>query len=320
MNFIRDFLSRPKIKKFSGAYLSPPIATQTANSGKVLQTKTEERDLTAFFCSIHSFVTLTEQIPIAQLPELLNVYFTTAVETIHAEGGTLDKYIGDVVVAMFGAPANLSDHALHACVAALKIQNQIADLRKKLQYEAGKWPEIVHGLRIRIGLHSGRAIVGNIGTPTRYQYTMLGDDVNLAARCESGAKQWGVWTLCTGTTKQACERAQPRRILFRSLGPILAKDHADLLELFEPVSLLEDTTDELRECVRLFEEGLARYLTQDWEGAEAFFRSSAELEPNQPGKTLGVTSNPSLVFISNCGYLRAHPPSADWSGIFFKND
>jgi adenylate cyclase len=171
-------------------------------------------------------------------------------------GGTVDKIVGDSVVAMFGAPLPLPDHALHACVAALETQRAIAEFRERLKQDEGRWPEIAHRLRVRIGINSGSVMVGNVGSKTRFNFTMMGDEVNLAARLESGAKSWGVWTLCAGATKRACEKAEPGRVLFRRLGQIIVKGRADRVEIFEPVALAARATDAAREGVDLFERGL----------------------------------------------------------------
>jgi adenylate cyclase len=316
MRFIRDYFARREIKRMFGSYVSPAAIDQMLKSGRMPRMGGEEREITAFFCSIDAYVAIAEQLPLAQLPELMNRYFTACTDAIQAEGGTLDKYIGDAVVALFGAPADFPDHPLRACVAALKTQSAIAALREKLRRDERHWPEVAQRLRVRIGLNSGTAVVGNMGSATRFNYTMMGDAVNLAARMESGAKSWGVWTMCTDTTKHACDRAQPSRILFRSLGPIVLKGRANAVELFEPVALGDETTDELRECVSVFECGLARYLAQDWDRAEALFRRSAKLEKDQPDKTTGVRANPSLVFIELCSHLRADPPGSGWKGVF----
>lgn len=316
MGFIRNYFARRKIKGLFGTYITPTLVEQMAIADKTTQVGAQEREITAFFCSIDSYVSLAEQLPLAQLPGLMDGYFTACTTAICAEGGTLDKFIGDMVVAMFGAPVHLPDHALRACVSALKTQNEISSLREKFRREEGTWPEIAHGLRVRIGLNTGAAIIGNMGTATRFNYTMMGDEVNLAARMESGAKSWGVWTLCTGKTKQACDQTQKGRVVFRSLGPIIAIGRTQPVELFELVALSEDVTDDLRECVSLFGSGLARYLAQDWDGAKALFHRSAELEDNQPGKSPGVRTNPSLVFLGLCDYLRANPPGSAWRGVY----
>ena len=311
MHPIRDFLARRRIKGMFGKYVSPALVDQLVKSGATPKLGGENREITAFFGSIHSFVTLAEQVPLAQLPELMNAYCEVCDTEIEAEHGTLDKYIGDVVVAAFGTPQTFPDHALRACVAALKIQHQITLLRERLQAEQGKWPEMVRGLRVRIGINSGPAIVGWTGTATRFNFMMMGDNVNLAARLETGAKEWGVWTLCTGATKSACEQAHKDRIVFRSLGQILVKGRRDPVELFEPVAFSEEATADLRECLRLFDEGLARFRNRDWDRAVECFRESGRLERHQPGTSPGVVSNPSIVFSQMAAACRLNPPPPD---------
>ncbi len=299
-----------------GNDVATTLVEQRTESEKTLQGGPNEQELTAFFASIDSYVALAEKVPLGLLPELMQSYLTACTDLLQREGGTLDKYVGDTVVAMFGAPSHLPDHALRSCVAALKIQTEIADLREKFRREEHKWPSITQGLRVRIGLNTGMALVGNMGSRNRFNYSMMGDEVNLAARMESGAKSWGVWTLCSNSTRDACEQAQQGRVLFRPLGPIIVKGRPHPLNLFEPIALREAVTNQVKECVSLFEAGLARYLAQDWDGAEALFRRSAMLEPHQPGKSPGVVQNPSLVFLSLCANLRASPPPPEWSGVY----
>ena len=112
----------------------------------------------------------------------MNEYLTACTDLVQEQGGTLDKYIGDAVVAMFGAPVALPDHALRACVATQLVQRRLGELRAKWRSEGDKWPEIVWGMQSRIGLNSGVATIGNMGSRTRFNYTMMGDNVNLAAR------------------------------------------------------------------------------------------------------------------------------------------
>ena len=135
----------------------------------------------------------------------MNEYLTACTDLVHEEGGTLDKYIGDAVVAIYGAPVALPDHALRACVTALRTQDMLAKLREKWTAEGERWPLGVRNMRSRVGLNSGSAIIGNMGSRTRFAYTMTGDNVNLAARMESGAKQWGVYTCLLYTSDAADE-------------------------------------------------------------------------------------------------------------------
>jgi adenylate cyclase len=306
MRLIREWLARRQISGMFGTYLSPEKVAAFANANPTPASGAVERELTPFFCSIDGYVSLAEKLPLAELPGLMSRYFTACTDAIQTEGGTLDKYVGDAVVAMFGAPMHLPNHALRACVAALKIQTAIAELRKDYRRANATWPESVRNLRVRIGLNSGHAIVGNMGTDTRLNYTMMGDVVNLAARMESLAKSFGVWTLCTGATKHACEQAAPGPIVFRPLGSLIVKGRANADELFEAFAFHKDMTDAQHECLNVFSRGLVRYQAGDWSGAMELFAQSARLEPDQPDGAQGITQNPSLVFL-NMADIRKNP-------------
>jgi adenylate cyclase len=175
-------------------------------------------------------------------------------------------------------------------------------------------------MRSRIGLNTGRCIVGNMGSRTRFNYTMMGDDVNLAARMESGAKSWGVYTMCTEATKSACLVHGGDRIIFRPLGRIVVKGRAKVTEIHEVVGLKENTPDKTRECIGLFEQGLARFYACDWDGAMTLFARSALLEPNQPGSDSSISSNPSLVYLKIVEQYRRIPPAPDWDGVYVMSE
>jgi adenylate cyclase len=246
----------------------------------------------------------------------MNEYLTACTDIVQAEGGTLDKYIGDAVVAIYGAPLALPDHPLRACVAALRVHRRVTDLREKWKHEGERWPEIVHNLQTRIGLNTGPAVVGNMGSHTRFNYTMMGDNVNIAARMESGAKSWGVYSMCTEATRLECEKLEAGRVVFRSLGRIKVKGRSRPVPIHELVALSEDSTESIRECIGIFEKGLERYYARDWDGAIGLFRRSEALEANGPGRAAGTTSNPSLVYIAIAEGYREEPPPPDWDGIF----
>jgi adenylate cyclase len=296
LNVIRAYLVRRRIQSMFGTCLSPDAVSRLVKSGKTPVVGPAEVELTPFFASVHDFVGFAEQVRPEQLLDWTNAYFETCTDGILGEGGTIDKYVGDALIAMFGAPVPQENHAAAACVAALRCHARVAELRERWTREGNQRPTILRQFRIRVGLHTGPALVGNMGTSQRFNYTMMGDNVNLAARMESAAKSWGVWTLCTEATKRACEQHAPGQVLFRSLGRTAVKGRVDPLGIFEVVSLRSETPDQLVECVELFETGLARYRESDWHGAFAWFEKSAALEPHQPGSVPNVTSNPSLVF------------------------
>jgi adenylate cyclase len=267
------------------------------------------------FTDIRDFTPLSESMTPAENFEFINSYLSQMEPVITQHRGIIDKYIGDAVVAMFGAPIPMADHAFRACVATQLVHLKLAERRVKWQAEGDKWPEIVWKMQTRVGLNSGVCTIGNMGSPTRFNYTMMGDNVNLAARMESGAKAWGAYTMCSEATKLACEKHGGDRVVFRALGRIVVKGRTIPVPIYEIVGLKENVTEQTRECIRIFEQGLARHYQRDWDGAEALFRQSRELEPNVPGKTPGVASNPSLVYLQYIEELRTEPPPENWDGV-----
>ena len=313
---VEENKAKQELKGMFGTYVSPELVDRLVKAGKPPELGGMEEEITAYFSDIQSFSTFSEQLPPRQLVELMNEYLTVCTDIVQEEGGTLDKYIGDAVVAMFGAPITLPDHAYRACVATQRVQQRLAELRVKWRAEGARWPKIVWDMQSRIGLNTGVSVVGNMGSRSRFNYTMMGDNVNLAARMESGAKSWGVYTMCTEVTRLACEQHGVDRVVFRPLARIVVKGRTIPVPIHEIVGLKEQVTDSTRECVALFSDGLARYYERDWAGAIGQFRRSAALEPNQPGKTPGVTSNPSLVFLDIAGHYAAEPPPKDWNGVY----
>jgi adenylate cyclase len=306
-----------RIKGMFGTYLAPALVDKMVDSGEDPQLGGVEENITAYFSDIQAFSSFSEKLTPPRLVALMNEYLTACTDIVQAEGGTLDKYIGDAVVAIYGAPLALPDHAYRACVSALRVHTRIAELREKWRHETEKdWPEIVLNLQTRIGLNSGPAVVGNMGSTSRFSYTMMGDNVNLAARMESGAKSWGVYSMCSEATKVACEKHGGDRVVFRPLGKIVVKGRTQAVPIYEIAALKEILTTEAAACYRIFSEGLDRFYARDWDGALESFRASAGLEPNQPGKTPGVQSNPSLVYQEIVRHFKQEPPPAGWNGVY----
>jgi adenylate cyclase len=254
--------------------------------------------------------------PASQLVELMNEYLTACTDIVQEEKGTLDKYIGDAVVAIFGAPLPVPDHAYRACLATQRVQARIEELRQKWRSEGPKWPAVVHVLRARLGLNTGSAIIGNMGSRTRFSYTMMGDNVNLAARMESGAKSLGVYTMVTEATKLECEKHGGDHVVFRYLDRIVVKGRSQPVPVFEIVGLKETVQPQTLECLGLYAQGIERYLAQDWDGALALFARSAALEPNQPSKAQAIETNPSLIMTVRCQHMKQHPPGPKWDGVY----
>lgn len=305
-----------RIKDMFGTYVAPELVNRMIVSGEEPKLGGVEADITAYFSDIRDFSTFSEKLTPPRLVELMNEYLTACTDLVQAEGGTLDKYVGDAVVAIYGAPLPLPDHAHRACCAALNVHKRVAELRAKWTGEGDKWPSIVRLLQTRIGLNSGPAVVGNMGSATRFNYTMMGDTVNLGARMETGAKTYGVFTMVTETTRQACETQGGDHVVFRYLDRIQVKGRHQPVPIHEAVGFKEDVSDATLECIALFEQASKLYHEQRWAEALALFRRSADREPNYPGLTPGVVTNPSLVFVERCIYMLGHPPGAAWDGVF----
>jgi adenylate cyclase len=196
------------------------------------------------------------------------------------------------------------------------MQMRQAELREKWKAQGTRWPPLVHAMRTRIGLNSGRVVVGNMGSHHRFNYTMMGDAVNLAARCESGAKTFGAYAVATGSTVSSA-REKGCECVFRLLDCIVVKGRREPAEIYEIVALSPAhlPTDAAR-CLELFETGRGHYLRQEWEAAIRCFEEAAPLEPLQPGRDVGVESNPSLIMAGRCREMRDHPPGRDWDGVY----
>ena len=312
-----------RIKSMFGSYLAPELVNRMVESDLDPQLGGHEEVITAYFSDIQSFSTFAEIMSPAQLVELMNEYLTVCTDIIQEEGGTLDKYIGDAVVAIFGAPLPLPDHAYRACLASQRVQWAMQSLSEKWRGEGEKWPALVQGMRSRLGLNTGPAVIGNMGSRTRFSYTMMGDNVNLAARMESGAKALGVYTMVTDATKLACEKYGGERIVFRFLDKIIVKGRGQPVAVFEIVGLRENVPPATLQCLALYAQALALYFRQDWDGAVQIFEQSLALEPNQVSPERGIENNPSSIFIERCRrlkFMRQHSTDPQWDGVFELKD
>jgi class 3 adenylate cyclase/CHASE2 domain-containing sensor protein len=312
---IIEFKAKARIKDIFGSYVSPELVEEMVESGKEPSLGGEEQQITAYFSDVQSFSTFSELLSPTSLVDLMNEYLTAMTNILHEERGTLDKYIGDAIVAMYGAPIPMSDHAYQGVKTAVRMQIEQAELRKKWKAEGDKWPEIVSNMQTRIGLNSGTATVGNMGALNRFNYTMMGDMVNLAARSESGAKAYGAYTMITEDTKRAAEE-QGSGIAYRYLDKIVVKGRTRPVEIYEVVGFNDLIGQEALDCLELFQQGIDNYLKQEWDKAEALFERAKKLEPNKPGITPGVKDNPSMILIDRVRAMRDNPPREDWDGVY----
>lgn len=294
-----------RIKGMFASYVSPSLVNQMIESGEEPQLGGEETYMTAFFSDIVSFSTFSEQLEANELVKLINEYLNAMTNIITDRGGTLDKYIGDAIVAFFGSPVFMEDHAYKACVSSQLMQKELVELRKKWKQDG--WPPIVVNMEHRIGLNTGLMVTGNMGSTRRFNYTMMGDNVNLAARCESGAKQYNVYTMITESTKEEAEKFGDECV-YRLLDNIVVKGRTKPVKVYEIADLKSDATQQLYDCIGLYEEGIEHYFNQEWDKAITKFSKSKELEQHD--------ANPSEIFIDRCKMMKSDPPAPDWNGVF----
>ncbi|MAO65819.1 MAG: hypothetical protein CL666_12560 [Balneola sp.] len=294
-----------RIKGMFASYVSPDLVNQMIESGEEPQLGGEDIHMTAFFSDIVSFSTFSEQLEAKELVQLINEYLSAMTDILTDRGGTLDKYIGDAIVSFFGSPVYMEDHAYQACVASQLMHQQLDELRKK--WEKDGWPEIVTNMQQRIGMNSGNMVTGNMGSTRRFNYTIMGDNVNLAARCESGAKQYGVFTMVTESTKQEAEEFGDDCV-FRMLDNIVVKGRTTPVKVYEIAGLRDSVSEQTLECIQLYEQGLQLYVAQDWDTALKKFRAAEQLERYE--------KNPSGIFIERTKVMRSDPPEENWNGVF----
>ncbi|MDP4611576.1 MAG: adenylate/guanylate cyclase domain-containing protein [Opitutales bacterium] len=298
-----------RIKTLFGAYVSPELVDQMVEAQRDPELGGAEAEITALFSDVEGFSTLSEELPPDQLVALMNEYLGAMTDALQVEGGTLDKYIGDAIVTMFGMPLPLVDHAARACIAAQRMQERHAALREQWT-ASGKWPEAILKMRTRIGLNTGHAVIGNMGSSFRFNYTMMGDSVNLAARCESGAKTYGIYTMVTDVTLQAALAVCPD-LEYRKLDRIIVKGRSKPVEVFE---LWDGSMDlaEAAKCKEHYEAGLQHYFKGDWSAALACLELS---EPMEPSRSYGPTT-PSAVIAQRCrSFLQSGVPEG-WDGAY----
>ena len=303
--YVNEQREKRRIKGMFSSYVSPTLVDQMIDSGEEPKLGGDETYMTAFFSDIVSFSTFSEKLEPKQLVTLINEYLTAMTDIINDQNGTLDKFIGDAIVAFYGAPLMVEDHALRACISSQLMEKKLAELREKWSRE--DWPDVVTNMHHRMGMNTGVMVTGNMGSERRFNYTMMGDNVNLAARCESGAKQYNVFTMVTETTKQEAEKFGDD-CLFRLLDNIVVKGRSKPVKVYEIAALRGEAPQEMFECIGLYEQGMEKYFNQDWDGAIKLFEQSVGLEAH--------LQNPSELFIRRCQLMKKDPPAKDWDGVF----
>lgn len=300
---------RRRIKSLFGAYVSPSLVNDMIESERDPELGGTQVAITALFSDVVGFSALSEKLSPSELVALMNEYLGEMTETFQEEQGTLDKYVGDAIVTMFGMPYPVEDHAARACRSAMLMQQRHGELRARWA-EEGKWPSEISNMRTRIGINTGEAVIGNMGSEMRFNYTMMGDSVNLAARCESGAKTYGVYTMVTSDTLHSA-LSFGEDLSYRKLDRVIVKGRSQPVEIYE---LWDSTVDQslLEPCRNAYEVALEAYFAGNWEAALAGFEASLEYEPARAY----APTTPSEVLANRCrDFIKDGSPEG-WDGAY----
>ncbi|MBP1711139.1 MAG: adenylate/guanylate cyclase with Chase sensor [Deltaproteobacteria bacterium] len=280
------------IKNAFKQYLSPDVIEQIIEHPDRLKLGGERKMLSIFFSDIEGFTGISEGLDPEALTHLLNVYLTAMTDIIHEEGGTVDKYEGDAIIAFWNAPLTQPDHATRCVRAALRCQAKLDEMRPSFRESLGK------DLKMRIGINTGYAVVGNMGSHSRFDYTMIGDAVNLAARLEGINKQFGTYTLISQTTKEGMADAFPTREVSR----VAVVGRKEPVVVHEP-ALPEDMNEQKQKTLAIFSKGLNLFYRGDFDHARSVFADIARHDPV------------AQVYVVKCTELLAGPPG-DWQGVW----
>ena len=255
-----------------------------------------KRELTIFFTDIAGFTAISEKMVPEELMLQLSEYLGELATTVIELKGTVDKYMGDGLLAFWGAPLSNPDHAYYACQAALRCQEKVAQLNQKWQATGDvTFPT-------RIGIHTGETLVGNMGSVERMNYTVLGDSVNLASRLEAINHIYGTEIIVSATTYHQVAH----KFHFRPLDIVVVKGKKQGVLLYELMGEINHTTAEKIELCRDFTEGFDAYLAQDWETALKIFQLLDKRYPDD-----SVTT----IYLARCIKLRDNPPDPNWTPI-----
>ncbi|NSW96980.1 CHASE2 domain-containing protein, partial [bacterium] len=307
-NYIQEEKNKNFLKESFGTYVSPELIDQMYESGEEPSLGGEEGYHTAFFTDIQSFSAFSEKLTASELVALLNQYLTDMTDVLLENNGTLDKYIGDAIVAFYGAPIDVDNHEYWACKTAIEMQDKLAILREGWQEEGDRWPEIVHNMQNRIGISSGQMVTGNMGSEARMNYTMMGDNVNTAARLESSAKQYGIYIQIADSTYQAVKE----KVVVRDLDNVRVLGKNEPVKVWELISEVGQEPDQYKKILPAYHEALDLYKSQEWSKAIEAFKASDELEEMFGGRK----TNPSRIYIPRCEHYLENPPGEDWDGVW----
>ena len=298
VKYVMEERNKKFIKGAFAKYVSPAIIESIMKDPSKLSVGGEKRDLTIMFSDIRSFTSFSEKMDAKALAGFLNDYLGTMTDLVFEHEGTLDKYIGDAVMAFWGAPLDQPNHAINACKAAVKMQQSLAKSRPRFKEQYGI------DVNIGIGINSGDVNVGNMGSERIFEYTVIGDHVNLASRLEGLTKEYRSGILTTRFTFDEIKKSNVEPPRHRVLDFVKVKGKKKAVELIQVIE--KEYPDE---GLKIFEEGRILYTEQKWDEATVKFTQANELL-----KLTDPDDGPSVMYIERCVEFKINPPAADWDG------
>ncbi|MFC2075455.1 CHASE2 domain-containing protein [candidate division KSB1 bacterium] len=296
-NYITEEREKKYIKGAFQHYLSPTVIEQLVDNPDMLSLGGERKVLTAYFSDVAGFSSISEKLEPEELVSLLNEYLTEMCDIILDYEGTVDKFEGDAIIAFFGAPISYDDHAKRACFACLDMQSRLVELRKV-------WAEQSRPvLNVRMGVNTGAMVVGNMGSKTRMDYTMMGDSVNLAARLEGAGKQYGIYTMISQFTLDVAGEF----LEVRELDRIRVMGKEEPVYVYELLSRAGELNSDQKTLVTGYNRGLELYKGAKFKEAGAEFSSLLKDFPDD---------GPAKTYVARCEEFRAEPPPSEWDGVY----
>ncbi len=287
--------SKRQFTELFGQYVPPELVDKMAEDPEKYSMEGKREDLTVLFSDVRGFTTISESLDPQQLSAYINAYLTTMSLVIRNNRGTLDKYIGDAIMAFWGAPVTDPIHQRNGVITAMQMQEQALVLNEDFRKRG--WPEF----KIGVGLNSGVMSVGDMGSKIRKAYTVMGDPVNLSSRLEGITKQYGVGILVGETTKKAVPD-----VVFREVDRVRVKGKDEPVAIFEPIGIEGQVDKNRLDEIKLWHQALKAYRAQDWDQSELQLFNLHNMNP-----TCGLYK----IFTEKIAEYRANPPGTDWDGV-----
>lgn len=294
--FFVETRGKRQISRLFGQYIPPELVAEMNDSPEQVTLSGESRHMTVLFSDIRGFTTISEDLEPQELTRLINALLTPMTRVIHDRRGTIDKYIGDAIMAFWGAPLSDPEHPKNALLAACDMLAKLDELQP--EFERRGWPRLDMG----IGINTGVMSVGNMGSEFRMAYTVVGDAVNLAARLEGLTRTYGARLVVGAETREAVPEFE-----YRELDIVRVKGKEHPVAIFQPVGLVEEISRDLRRELRRYHAALERYRRRDWDNAERELFSLSRENPGCP--VYGM-------YLDRIAVFRHEPPPEDWDGVF----